>query len=154
VSRVHPKRHTLAAAILLVRLWSCVLAVAGTYQQILTAVGFVAHLLLSLAVAAVIVLRFKEPNLARPYRVPGYPVTPVLFLAISAWYLINLLSTRLGPSLIGIGSWVKRHASISSWFSVVLWSAVQYPWDVAPSGRLKYVLLAGGRPRSGKPEWI
>ncbi len=103
VSRVHRLRHTPAAAILLVGLWSCVLAVAGTYQQILTAVGFVAQLLLSLAVAAVIVLRFKEPDLARPYRVPGYPVTPVLFLAISAWYLINLLSTRLGPSLVGIG---------------------------------------------------
>ncbi len=66
-------------------------------------VGFIAHLFLSLGVLAVIVLRVREPELPRPFRVPGYPVTPMLFLLVSMWYLANLLQTRLALSAIGIG---------------------------------------------------
>jgi APA family basic amino acid/polyamine antiporter len=55
-----------------------------------------------LMVAGVIVLRYKRPELARPYRVWGYPVTPLLFVGTTAWLLVNMLITRPGPSLIGL----------------------------------------------------
>ena len=102
LARIHPVHRTPGRAILLVGGLAVAYSLAGTYQQILNAVGFVIQLLLSLAVAAVIVLRVREPDLPRPYRVWGYPVTPVLFLAISAWYLVNLLFTRTVPSLAGL----------------------------------------------------
>jgi APA family basic amino acid/polyamine antiporter len=53
-------------------------------------------------VAGVIVLRRKRPDLPRPYRMWGYPVTPLVFLAITLWFLGNMLVTRPGPSLAGL----------------------------------------------------
>jgi APA family basic amino acid/polyamine antiporter len=102
LARIHPVYRTPGPAILLVGGLAVAYSLAGTYQQILNAVGFVIQLLLSLAVTAVIVLRVREPDLPRPYRVWGYPVTPILFLAISGWYLVNLLLTRTLPSLAGL----------------------------------------------------
>jgi APA family basic amino acid/polyamine antiporter len=58
---------------------------------------------MSLIVASVFVLRAREPAMPRPYRTWGYPVTPLIFLAVSAWYLYGLLRDRLTGSLIGIG---------------------------------------------------
>ena len=101
MARIHPVHRTPGPAILLVGGLASAYALAGTYQEILNAVGFVIQLLLSLAVLAVIVLRVREPDLPRPYRVWGYPVTPALFLGISAWYLVNLLFTRTFSSLTG-----------------------------------------------------
>jgi APA family basic amino acid/polyamine antiporter len=57
-------------------------------------------------VLGVFVLRWKRPELERPYRGWGYPVTPAIFLAISGWMLWHLLaeqSTRI-PSLLGLGT--------------------------------------------------
>jgi len=47
-------------------------------------------------------LRVKRPDLARSYRMWGYPVTAILFLAITAWFLGNMLITRPVPSLAGL----------------------------------------------------
>ncbi|MEE2638582.1 MAG: amino acid permease [Acidobacteriota bacterium] len=102
LARIHPVHRTPGPAILLVGGLAVVYSLAGTYQQILNAVGFVIQLLLSLTVVAVMVLRVREPALPRPYRVWGYPVTPVLFLVISTWYLATLLFTRTVPSLAGL----------------------------------------------------
>src|SRR5712692_6772427 len=55
-----------------------------------------------LMVAGVIVLRYKQPGLARPYRMWGYPVTPALFVAIACWFLVNMLKARPLPSVAGL----------------------------------------------------
>ncbi|QXD23129.1 amino acid permease [Opitutia bacterium ISCC 51] len=62
----------------------------------------------SLAVFAVIVLRFKQPDLARPYRSWGYPVTPVIFLSVYIWFMIQIylnkpLESRIGLLFIALG---------------------------------------------------
>lgn len=51
-----------------------------------------------LMIAAVMVLRRTRPDLPRPYRMWGYPATPIAFLAITLWFLINMLMTRPGAS--------------------------------------------------------
>jgi APA family basic amino acid/polyamine antiporter len=102
LARVHPARKVPMAAISVFALIACTFAAAGTYQQILTSVGFVGQLFMALTVLGLILLRRREPDLARPFRVPGYPFVPLLYIAIVAWYLVNLLVNRLGPSLIGI----------------------------------------------------
>jgi APA family basic amino acid/polyamine antiporter len=53
-------------------------------------------------VLGLIVLRVREPELHRPYRVWGYPVTPVLFLLIFGWYLYNSLVHAFGDTIVGI----------------------------------------------------
>ncbi len=78
----------------------------ATFQTVVSYVQFSLTLCSALTVLGVFVLRWKRPELPRPYRVWGYPITPAVFLAISAWMLWHLLaesSTRT-PSLLGLGT--------------------------------------------------
>jgi len=51
----------------------------------------------------VMMLRRSEPNAARPFRVPGYPVTPILFVVAAVALVINTIITQPGISSIGLG---------------------------------------------------
>lgn len=102
VARVHPRWRTPAAAILAQGAWASALALTGTFQQIITYTAFPNYLFLSLAVAGLIVLRVREPELPRPFRVPGYPVTPILFLAVFGWYLVNSVLHSFRDTAVGI----------------------------------------------------
>ena len=53
-----------------------------------------------MSVAAVFVLRRKLPDLARPYRMWGYPWTLWLFVVVSLWFMADALVTQPGPSLM------------------------------------------------------
>jgi APA family basic amino acid/polyamine antiporter len=99
---VHPRWRTPAAAILAQGLWASGLALTGTYQEIITYTAFPNYFFLSLGVLGLIVLRVREPELHRPYRVWGYPVTPVLFLLIFGWYPYNSLVHAFGDTIVGI----------------------------------------------------
>ena len=80
-----------------------VLLLVASFQSVVNYVQFSLTLCSALTVFGVYVLRWRQPNLPRPYRVLGYPITPAIFLAISGWMLCHLLAdakTR-GPSLLG-----------------------------------------------------
>jgi len=101
ISRVNPRFRTPGASILLLGVWSSLLLLSGQYQQLYTLVIFPSWILYGMAAAAVIVLRYKQPDLPRPYRVPGYPVVPVLFVFVA---LVLLYSTlRASPRESGMG---------------------------------------------------
>lgn len=102
LARVHPVWRTPATAILVFGLIASAFALAGTYQEILTYVGFVGQLFMMLTVAGLIVLRRREPDLPRPFKVPFYPVVPLVYISILLWYLGNLLVNRFHKSLVGI----------------------------------------------------
>ncbi len=83
-----------------------VMLVTATFQAIVSYVQFSLTLCSALTVLGVFVLRWRRPELPRPYKVWGYPITPLVFLAISGWMLANLLrdaGTR-GPSLLGLAT--------------------------------------------------
>jgi basic amino acid/polyamine antiporter, APA family len=103
LAHVHGDRATPTGAIIAQGIVASAFALSGTFTQILTYTAFVNHSFMSLIVASVFVLRRREPQMLRPYRTWGYPVTPLIFLAVSAWYLYGLLRDRLTGSLIGIG---------------------------------------------------
>jgi len=102
IGQVHASRHVPTGAIVLVGTWASVLAIAGSYAQILSWAAFVNQAFMVLAVVGLIVLRVRAPELPRPYRVIGYPVTPLLYIGTLVWYLTTLLSTRLPQTLIGL----------------------------------------------------
>jgi APA family basic amino acid/polyamine antiporter len=120
LARVHPTRRTPIYAISVFALIACTFAATGTYQQNLTYVGFVGQLFMALTVIGLIVLRRREPDLPRPFRVPLYPLVPLLYVAILTWYLANLLVNRFAYSLVGIAIvlaglpfyfyWTRRNA--------------------------------------------
>ncbi|MGH9322527.1 MAG: hypothetical protein ACRD21_02735 [Vicinamibacteria bacterium] len=55
-----------------------------------------------MTVSGVLILRWKAPGRPRPYRMWGYPVTPLLFAAVSFGFVGNTLMTTPGPSLTGL----------------------------------------------------
>ena len=57
----------------------------------------------TLTVLGVLVLRFTQPKLERPYKTFGYPLTPLFFIAANLWFMYFWMTSHLMPSLIGIG---------------------------------------------------
>jgi APA family basic amino acid/polyamine antiporter len=78
------------------------LILSGTYESLIDYALFGIWVFYGLMIAAVIVLRRTRPDLPRPYRMWGYPVTPLAFLAITLWFLINMLITRPGASFASL----------------------------------------------------
>lgn len=102
LAEVHASYGTPAAAIIGSCVWAMVLAASGTFEQLLTYVVFVGWIFYALGAAAVIVLRGKLPNTARPFRVPGYPVTPALFVLAAAAIVGNTIWSKPGEAALGL----------------------------------------------------
>lgn len=103
LAEVHPRYGTPALAIVTSCLWAILLALTGTFEQLLTYVVFVGWIFYALGAAAVIALRIKRPNAERPFRVPGYPVTPLLFVLAAAAIVINTIIEQPRQSAVGLG---------------------------------------------------
>jgi APA family basic amino acid/polyamine antiporter len=101
--RVHPKFAVPTTALVVQGIWSCVLTLSGTYNQLLTYVVFVGFLFYGLSAVAVLVLRRREPNLARPYRAWGYPVTPLVFIGATVYVIWNTIQEQPRDAAIGTG---------------------------------------------------
>jgi APA family basic amino acid/polyamine antiporter len=80
------------------------LLLTGTFQGVLVYIQMALILFSGLTVLGVIVLRFREPNLPRPYRTWGYPVTPLLFLVVSGIMMFYTAETMPWQSLAGLGT--------------------------------------------------
>ncbi len=102
LTEVHPRYGTPSLAILTSCAWAIVLALSGTFEQLLTYVVFIGWMFYALGAAAVIALRIKRPDAVRPFRVPFYPLTPVLFVLAGAVIVINTVVTQPRDSAIGI----------------------------------------------------
>ncbi|MBA2356077.1 MAG: amino acid permease [Acidobacteria bacterium] len=101
-ARVHPKTHTPAVSIAAQGIWSAVLVLTGTFERLVTYTGFAVVLFAGIAVAALFVLRRREPDAPRPFRALGYPVAPGLFVLASAAMVVNAIWREPGPSLAGL----------------------------------------------------
>ena len=94
LAEVHPRFNTPAVAIVASSVWAMVLAASGTFEQLLTYVVFVGWIFYALGALAIFVYRRREPDLPRPFRTPGYPVTPILFVLSAAAIVINTIATQ------------------------------------------------------------
>jgi APA family basic amino acid/polyamine antiporter len=83
--------------------WASVLVLSGRYDQLLTLVIFPSWILYGMATAAVIVLRRKRPEAARPYRTVGYPVVPGLFVLVAGLLVFFTLKNSPRESVLGLG---------------------------------------------------
>jgi APA family basic amino acid/polyamine antiporter len=103
LAAVHPKFGTPAAAVIATAAWSGVLVLSGTFEQLLTYVVFMSWVWFALAALAIFALRRKHPDMRRPFKTPGYPVTPILFVASAAIIVINTVVAKPVQSAIGLG---------------------------------------------------
>lgn len=84
-------------------IWSCVLALSGTFDQLTDCLLFASWIFYGLVTSSVFVLRRKLPNAERPYKTLGYPLIPIVFVLVAIWLIINTLFTRPVESVVGLG---------------------------------------------------
>jgi APA family basic amino acid/polyamine antiporter len=103
LARVSPRFGTPVLAIVLLTAWSAVLAVSGTFEQLLTYVVFTGWIFYGLGAASVFALRRAAPGRARPFSTPGYPVTPIVFVIGAGLLVLNTLLDQPIRAGIGLG---------------------------------------------------
>ena len=101
LAKVSPRWHTPVASLVLQGVWSAALALSGTYEQLFTYVMFMMVLSYVLTVAALFVLRRKQPNAPRPYRCTGYPWLPGLYVILGSIWAVNAVLEKTKETLIG-----------------------------------------------------
>ena len=98
-ARLSPVSRVPVTSLVLLALWGALLAISGTFDQ-LTNMAVMSYALFWIPVAlAVPVLRRKLPHAARPYRVPGYPLVPLLFALVMAWIVVSALRSAPRESI-------------------------------------------------------
>jgi APA family basic amino acid/polyamine antiporter len=106
--QLHPSWRTPWVALVYQGVWSCVLTLSGSFDNLLTYTTFASVFFGALTVAGVYRLRWAQPDRPRPYRCWGYPVTPALYLLIAVPFLVYVIqgdaeSTGWGALLVLTG---------------------------------------------------
>jgi len=103
LARIHPRFRTPAFAVLAGSAWAILLAATGTFEQLLTYVVFTGWLFYALGAASIFVYRRNAKTLEANYQVPGYPLTPLLFIIAAGALVLNTIVTQIGRAAIGLG---------------------------------------------------
>lgn len=90
-------------SILVQAIWSCVLALSGTFDQLTDCLLFASWIFYGLVTSSVFVLRRKLPNADRPYKTLGYPLIPLVFVLVAIWLIFNTLFAKPVESVVGLG---------------------------------------------------
>jgi basic amino acid/polyamine antiporter, APA family len=88
---VHPKYHSPRNALIVQGIWTCLLALSGSYGQLLDYIIFAVLVFYILTIAGLFVLRFKQPQAERPYKAVGYPVLPAIYIVMALFIDVVLL---------------------------------------------------------------
>jgi APA family basic amino acid/polyamine antiporter len=101
-TRLHPKFRTPSGSLLFLGSIAAILALSGTYEELYSLFVFAVWIFFALTAIALLRLRRKEPDLSRPYRAWGYPITPLIFLAAAVALTANLWMVRPVRSTLGL----------------------------------------------------
>jgi APA family basic amino acid/polyamine antiporter len=102
LGRLSPTTRVPVIAIWVQAIWACVLTLSGTFDQITTSVIFALWIFFALVGSSLFVLRRKLPAAPRRYRTPGYPVVPILFVAVAVWLVVNSIKAYPVESAAGL----------------------------------------------------
>lgn len=103
-AKVHSRFKTPVNAIIGQSIWSIVLLLFwGTFEDLITYTVSVEWIFFGLAAAGIFIFRKRLKNIDRPYKTLGYPVTPIIFVGIIIWFVINITINKPLHMAIGIG---------------------------------------------------
>jgi APA family basic amino acid/polyamine antiporter len=111
------RNHVPAFALIVQSVWTAILCLTGTYNQLLNYVIFAALLFYVFTTAGLFILRSKLPDAPRPYRTLGYPVLPLLYIVLCCGVMVLLL---LSPT--------TRTEAVSGLVLVLVGIPVFYLW--------------------------
>jgi basic amino acid/polyamine antiporter, APA family len=125
LDKIHPRYATPHTSLVAQGLWSCLLVLSGTFDTITDYVMFASWLFYMLGAYGVIVLRKKMPDVPRPYKVWGYPYTPMIFVIFSFLFLVNTLVSDYKNAAMGL--------------LLILLGLPFYYWRIAKNNSIKKV---------------
>jgi basic amino acid/polyamine antiporter, APA family len=102
LAELHPRTLVPVRVIVVQAVWSSLLAVSGSYDQLTDCLIFASWIFYGLTASAVFVLRRRRPDAPRPYRTLGYPLVPALFVLVAGWLVVNTALERPVESVTGI----------------------------------------------------
>ena len=91
VAKINPTYKTPAVSLMAQMVWTCVLCISGSYNQLLNYVIFAVLVFYVLTIAGLFVLRRTHPNAERPYRAIGYPILPAIYIVMALFIDVVLL---------------------------------------------------------------
>lgn len=94
MAKIHPRWRTPALSLIGQGIWAAVLTMTGRYDQLYTYVIYGMVLSYTLTVIGLFILRWKRPNIPRPYRCTGYPWLPAIYVLVGAAWTLNTIITR------------------------------------------------------------
>ena len=89
--KLHERYKTPVVALVIQGVWTCVLCISGSYNQLLDYIICTELIFYILTIGSLFVLRKKRPDAHRPYKALGYPVLPAIYIAMAAWICVVLL---------------------------------------------------------------
>jgi basic amino acid/polyamine antiporter, APA family len=100
---VHPRWRTPVTSLLVQAAIAIALALSGDYEKLAGYVIFASFVFYALGCGAVVRLRYRRPDLPRPYRAWGYPVTPIVFIAFATYLTGNTIVEAPRDAAVGAG---------------------------------------------------
>jgi APA family basic amino acid/polyamine antiporter len=100
-AHINPETNTPNNALWIQGIWACILVLSGSFDQLTDMLIFAAFFFYGATALGVFILRKREPNAERPYKVWGYPIVPALFVLFCIGLIINTIYTH--PREAGIG---------------------------------------------------
>jgi len=101
---INHKHHVPTYSIILQAGIAILMVLTSTFYTILMYVGFILSIFASLTVVGMMVLRIKQPDLPRPYKTWGYPVTPILFISVNIWIVIFSIQNNVSAFAWGLAT--------------------------------------------------
>ena len=92
-----------ATAILVQSSLAILFILTSSFESVLVFSGFILALNSLVTVLGVFVLRIRQPDLPRPYKTFGYPITPLIYLSLTAWTLAFVVINKTQESMLGLG---------------------------------------------------
>jgi len=102
VGNLHPTYKTPVMALIIQAVWTCILCISGTYNNLLDYIVFAVLIFYILTIFSLFVLRKKRPDALRPYKAFGYPVLPAIYILLAIFIDIVLLRYKTQYSMAGL----------------------------------------------------
>lgn len=91
VGKTHTRYHTPGNALWLHAIWTSLFIITGSFDMLADMFVFITWVAYLFGAIGIFLLRKRMPDLPRPYKIWGYPIVPILFIAFSAFYLISTI---------------------------------------------------------------
>jgi APA family basic amino acid/polyamine antiporter len=101
-AKIHPTYNTPANGLWIQAVWSCILVLSGSFDQLTDMLIFASFIFYGATTVGVFVLRVKMPNVPRPYKAWGYPVVPAIFVLFCVALIIITFASRPREAFIGL----------------------------------------------------